>query len=970
MWIPSPSNKINLAGCRRLSARLLAQLLAVAVASLLMVAAGATPAAHGQQGRPMAHTWKRIYYGMLDGQERLLFGGGIERAKPTLGDLDGDGDVDLLVGTATGRLILFENKGSTGSSGAPKWRLAAEALRADYSAVDSRPGLARRSIDVGSNAAPVLVDIDSDDDLDLLVGSGAGGLYFFRNVGNRYLPRFQLENPNFLGGHLGRNLVVSVADVNNDGLPDLGVGNAEGDYYLLVNQGSRHTPRFCIETQPVAPDCLTPRHKFGKLDPEDNAAPAWVDWDGDGDLDLMVGKSDGKIAYYRNIGDRQQGIWELAQSRFLILDSGGYAAPVFHDLNGDGRPDLLLAGDSERIAYYINRPGEDGANLWLEERNSLQVTKLGQFQSRLHFASGDLNADGRPELVVGTRGGRLLIYGNVGSKDKIALRSPAAPLLPTPVRAHSAPALGDIDGDGDLDMLVGGRAGRLEMILNTGTARKASWKIVDLFYAQIDVGAMSTPLFHDFDKDGDLDLLVGNSLGHVVVYQNRGTRKRADFRLLNIRFAGVKMSASAAPSLFRHDPKADPLIVVGGRNGGLVPVARDPARAIALSGGYRTARVPWRGLRSRAFSAPHFLDLSGDNRPDLLLGGENGGLALWRYEGTVPAATLAQKPRQPGRNVVQASGRTSLGSQFAALPAEEAGPDVTNIQRNTVSSLDPIFVRADSAIAAIQTGRSSKPAFLDVDGDGLLDLLVGTRDGRLMLYRNPGKDGGKAWRKMTDSFAGYRHGRNAAPAAVDLDGDGDLDLAVGTESGRVFYWENAIGARKPPWIFREEVFRNVNAGKNAVPSFFDLDGDKRPDLLAGSLRGRLRFYRNEGGLPPRFKLIERSYLNLDVGVNSSPGLASLLGPGAPVLLVGSDRGPIQVLVATGFGEGAAGRSGWVPNKYFLEGLKMPPGSHPALADIDKDGDLDLFVGSDRGGILFFRNNALVNGTANLAPIRR
>ena len=170
-----------------------------------------------------------------------------------------------------------------------------------------------------------------------------------------------------------------------------------------------------------------PRHQFGKLDPEDNAAPSWVDWDGDGDLDLMVGKSDGKIDYYRNIGNRVQGHWELMQSRFLILDSGGYASPLFHDLNGDGRPDLLLAGAGERIAYYVNRPGEIGADLWLEERNGLRMANLGRFQSRLHFASGDLNGDGRPELVVGTRGGRLLIYENVGGKGRIALRSPASP---------------------------------------------------------------------------------------------------------------------------------------------------------------------------------------------------------------------------------------------------------------------------------------------------------------------------------------------------------------------------------------------------------------------------------------------------------------------------------------------------------------------------------------------------------------
>jgi uncharacterized protein (DUF2141 family) len=931
-----------------------------AAAGLIAVAmVTAVYAAVAQERRtPLVHTWKRIFYGELDGKERLLFSGGFERAKPALGDLDGDGDAEMVVGTAQGRVMLFENRGS---ATAPRWRLAAEALRADHSLVAPGPGAGRRAISVGRNAAPALVDIDGDDDMDLLVGSDAGGLYFFRNTGNRYLPSFRLENPNFLGGHIGRNLVVSVADVNNDGLADLGAGNADGAFYLLINQGSRFAPRFCLQPEPVAPDCLVPRLKLGQLDPEDNAVPAWVDWDADGDLDLMVGKSDGKIAYYRNLGDRQEGKWEFTESRFLILDAGGYAAPLFSDLNGDGRPDLLLASDGEQIAHYINLPEGQGAALWLEDRNVLGVARLGRFQSRLHSASGDLNGDGKPELVIGTRGGQLLIYENVGSKGKIALRSPGGPLLPTPVRAYSVPALVDIDGDGDLDLLVGDRNGRLELIQNSGTPQKPTWKIVDLFYGQIDVGTMSAPAFYDVDGDGDLDLIMGNSVGNVVLYQNRGTAKRPDFVLRSVRFAELQMSGTATPSVFRFDPKADPIIVVGNRGGRLHPALRDPARRVSVGGGFRARSAPWRGLRSRAYSAPHFMDLSGDNRPDLVLGGESDTLALWRYEGSVPASQLARQRPSPNRNIVP-EGPLPERSALAGLRGDTSQADATAViaQDNTVSSLDPIFADASPFIAVPAAGRGTKPAFIDTDGDGRLDLLVGNRAGKLLLYRNPGLGEGE-WRKVTDAFAGYKHGHNAAPAAVDLDGDGDLDLVVGTEAGRVFYWQNGGPTSQPQWNHRPEVFARVRAGKNAVPTFFDIDGDKRPDLVVGSLRGRLRYYRNRGGSPPRFKLVHRRYLGIDVGVNSSPHLTKLVSAVRPVLLVGSDRGQIEVLVATGASPLDA--RGWVSNRFFLEGLKMPPGSHPALADLDSDGDLDLYVGSDKGGVLFFRNNALVRSSA-------
>ena len=146
-------------------------------------------------------------------------------------------------------------------------------------------------------AAPALVDIDGDEDLDLFVGSASGKLFLFRNEGNRFLPIYQLETADFLGSSLGLNLVPKFADANGDGLPDMALGNEAGTFFLLLNQGRRNAPRFCAAPRPVSPCTSAPR-ELGRVAPEDNAVPVWVDWDRDGDLDLMVGQSDGKIDYY------------------------------------------------------------------------------------------------------------------------------------------------------------------------------------------------------------------------------------------------------------------------------------------------------------------------------------------------------------------------------------------------------------------------------------------------------------------------------------------------------------------------------------------------------------------------------------------------------------------------------------------------------------------------------------------------
>lgn len=925
---------------------------------LLLFSVPATPASAASP-KNIVHTWKRIYYAELDGKESLVFAGRFDRSKPSLADIDGDGDLDLFLGRGDGRIMFFENKGGKTK---PSWRL----VNAAVSAFSSRSGRVLQRIDVGENAAPTLVDMDGDGDLDLMVGSASGRVYYYVNEGNRFLATFRLRNSNFLGKPAGLNVVVKFPDLNGDGLPDLSLGNEAGEYFIALNLGSRAEPRYCLQEN-TSPECLSVLTSLGKLHPEDNAVPEWVDWDQDGDLDLLVGKSDGTLAYLQNIGDARKGIWEAGATRFQVLDVGGFSSPVFADLNGDGVVDLLLAGDSEKIVYYSNRREKKKFPLWLEDKNVLAVRRLGGFQTRIHVTSGDLDADGDIDLLLGTRNGRLLLYINTGGKGKLAFVSPRNPILQTPQRAFSAPSLVDVDGDGDLDLIVGGREGRLEWIENNGTPQKPHWRARSLFFAEVDVGGLSVPHFADLDGDKDPDLLVGNSLGSLIYYENTGNPNRPVYQLRTVRFAGLQARANASPSLFSWRAKGAPDLVVGNQTGTLIPAIRNDAIPLLSRGGYRPQN-PWRGLRAGAYSAPHFADFTGDGKADLLVGTGDGSLLFWRYEGSGPPAKITAAPRS--NSIEEQLARTESlspsdlpgGAGSRGRPGSEQGASSGEAaQARENLPLDPIFVYERSSLEKLRPGRGSKPAFFDANGDGRPDLVVGTAAGKLILYEARGNSANPTWSQAKGNFAGYKHGRNAAPVFADVDGDGDLDLAVGNERGRIVYWENTGSARSPRLTLRKNAFSSVRVGNNAVPAFSDLNGDGRADLLVGNLKGRMAYYRQEKKRGKGFPLENRRFIGLDVGINASPAFAPLTGKARQFLLLGSDQGRIHVYAATG--TSLERSSGWKENTSYLDGLKLPPGSHPALGDIDGDGDIDLVVGSDKGRLYLYRNHAIGKGEA-------
>ena len=155
----------------------------------------------------------------------------------TFGDLDADQDPDLLVGKLDGSVAYFENTGEG-------FELVEEFMQVWTKQDDGTRIL--KKIDVGGAAAPELGDLDGDGDLDLLIGSKDGNLFYYINKGNKVLHSLELESSAYMFLRPGNDSVPRLRDTNADRSLDLIVGTRQGRIMLFQNEGTPLNAKFLL----------------------------------------------------------------------------------------------------------------------------------------------------------------------------------------------------------------------------------------------------------------------------------------------------------------------------------------------------------------------------------------------------------------------------------------------------------------------------------------------------------------------------------------------------------------------------------------------------------------------------------------------------------------------------------------------------------------------------------------------------
>jgi len=569
------------------------------------------------------------------------------------------------------------------------------------------------------------MDYDGDGDLDLVVScpdNPSNGLYYFENPTQDPEEKFPVFKPGVYLAGTGHNVQVSYVD----GTPRVLRENFE--YPNFRETGTVKGGKKLYEK--------------ARFHPGNTRARMWryVDWEGDGDQDLVVG-----------IGDWSSYVWDQAYDSEGRWRNGPLHGWVYLIENVDGtysdQPRKIHAGGSPVDVYGWPSP---------------------------NFA--DFDGDGDLDLLCGEFLDGFTYFQNIGTREEpeyaTGFKLTGADGRPLVMHLQMiTPTAIDWDADGDFDLVVGDEDGRVALVENV-TPDGAETPLFEqpVYFQQeadtLKFGALATPYAHDWDGDGDEDLVVGNTAGNIAVFTNLDGQ-------------GTKWSA---PELL-ETADGEEFRVMAGPSGSI----QGPCEA---KWGYTTLSVA---------------DWDGDGRDDILYNSIWPRIQLLRNteDGLVDEPLSFWTSEAPPKWYWWQTKAPNLQTQWRTTPLAtdfdgDGQLDLVILDQegyltcqSRATEETRIFVDEDNQPIRLNhrsAGRSGryKLDVVDWDGDGRLDILVNSENAT--WYRNCEERDGRIVLKKVGNLAKRNvAGHTSSPTACDFDQDGKPDLVVGAENGRIYF---------------------------------------------------------------------------------------------------------------------------------------------------------------------------------------
>lgn len=605
--------------------------------------------------------------------------------------------------------------------------------------------------------------------------------------------------------------------------------------------------------------------------------------------------------------------------------AGGMNSPILNeiDLNGDGKLDLFSFDRvGNRLTTYLNASvGATSSYIYAPEFIAL-FPPIHDWVRTVDFdCDGDLDLFTYTNNAMGVyrndfTAGNGLSFSLVTAQVNSVYASGLAPVFVTQV---NMPALADVDGDGDMDIVTFTNSGNfLEYHKNysidsSGTCNGLNFAVEPDCWGQFKLSGLtntallnqscSTQRVHSngdgyeknrhagsvltpFDEgcDGDIDLINGDILGENLLYlENGGTQDTALITFQDTLFPSYNQS-----------------------------------------------------INMQNLPAAYYMDVDNDGIKDMVV---------------TPFATV-------GEDYNNVYFFKNIGSNCA----------------NVFSFVYPRFLIDNM----IDIGSASSVAFFDVDNDGKKDIIAGNdylynpnpqfQMSKLSYFRNTGTITNPSFELVTGDWLNISSLLQFAltPTFGDIDNDGDVDLLLGNADGTLILYKNTAGAGNTPnFVFNAPQYQGVDIGNNSIPQIIDIDRDGLNDLLIGERNGVLNYYRNTGtSSVPAFTLVTSNFGGVNVLATGT-----IAGYSAPLLfdngngyelLVGSESGSIYHY--TNIDGNLAGNFTLQDSSY--QQIFEPKRVTAAMTDIDGDGKFDLLAGNSAGGLRLYTQSQSIGLNSN------